>query len=317
MAMYCLTMLKISLELASKVDLIYEDIASKFLEHFLYIANAMNGLGSIGLWDEADGFFYDRLRLPDGGTFPMRLRSMVGLIPLFAVDTIEPEVIARLPGFRRRMEWFVKQRPDLCGNIASLSREGVQSRRLLSLLVRSRLTRVIERMLDETEFLSPNGIRAVSKYHQNHPFILPFGDRDYRVDYEPAESSTGIFGGNSNWRGPVWFPVNYLLIESLQKYSYYYGDDFQVEFPTGSGQRKNLGDVAAELSRRLSRLFLRDGAGRRPVFGGTEKFQTDPQFRDYLWFYEYFHGDNGAGIGASHQTGWTALVAKLLQQSGE
>ncbi len=317
MAMYCLNMLKIALELASKVDLIYEDIASKFLEHFLYIANAMNGLSSGGLWDERDGFFYDRLRLPDGGAFPMRLRSMVGLIPLFAVDTIEPEMIARLPGFRRRMDWFLKHRPDLCGNIASLSRQGVQSRRLLSLLARSRLTRVIQRMLDETEFLSPHGIRAVSKYHQNHPFILPFADQDYRVDYEPAESTTGLFGGNSNWRGPIWFPVNYLLIESLQKYHYYFGDDMQMEFPTGSGQHKNLGDIAAELSRRLSRIFLRDSDGRRPVFGGTEKFQSDPQFRDYVWFYEYFHGDNGAGIGASHQTGWTALVAKLLQQSGE
>jgi hypothetical protein len=317
MAMYCLNMLKISLELASKVDLIYEDIASKFLEHFLYIANAMNGLSSSGLWDETDGFFYDRLRLPDDGAIPLRVRSMVGLIPIFAVDTIEPETIHRLPGFRRRMEWFLKHRPDLCGNIASLSREGVQSRRLLSLLVRSRLTRVLQRMLDETEFLAPNGIRAVSKFHQAQPFVMPYGDQNYRVDYEPAESTTGLFGGNSNWRGPIWFPVNYLLIESLQRYNYYYGDDFMVECPTGSGHKMNLGDVAAELSRRLSRLFLRDETGRRPVFGGIEKFQNDPQFRDYLWFYEYFHGDNGAGIGASHQTGWTALVAKLLQQSGE
>src|SRR5579871_3101591 len=317
MAMYCLNMLKISLELASKVDLIYEDIASKFLEHFLYIANAMNGLSASGLWDEVDGFFYDRLRLPNDDAIPLRLRSMVGLIPIFAVDTIEPEMIHRLPGFRRRMEWFVKHRPDLCGNIASLSREGQQSRRLLSLLVRSRLTRVLQRMLDESEFLAPNGIRAISKYHQDQPFIMPYGDHNYRVDYEPAESSTGLFGGNSNWRGPIWFPVNYLLIESLQRYNYYYGDDLTVEFPTGSGQKKNLGDVAAELSRRLSRLFLRDENGRRPVFGGIDKFQNDPQFRDYLWFYEYFHGDNGAGIGASHQTGWTALVAKLLQQSGE
>jgi hypothetical protein len=299
------------------VDLIYEDIASKFLEHFLYIANAMNGLSSSGLWDDTDGFFYDRLRLPNDEAIPLRVRSMVGLIPIFAVDTIEPDTIHRLPGFRRRMEWFVRHRPDLCGNIASLSREGVQSRRLLSLLVRSRLTRVLQRMLDETEFLSPHGIRAVSKYHQDHPFIMPYGDQNYRVDYEPAESTTGLFGGNSNWRGPIWFPVNYLLIESLQRYSYYYGDDLMVECPAGSGQKKNLGDVAAELSRRLSRVFLRDENGRRPVFGGTEKFQTDPQFRDYLWFYEYFHGDNGAGIGASHQTGWTALVAKLLQQSGE
>jgi hypothetical protein len=317
MAMYCLNLLKISLELASKVDPIYEDVASKFLEHFLYIAAAMNGQADGGLWDDADGFFYDRVRLPDGSSVPMRVRSMVGLIPLFAVDTLEPQAIECLPGFRRRMEWFVRNRPDLCGNIASLSREGVESRRLLSVLVRSRLVGVLERMLDETEFLSPHGVRAVSKYHQTHPFVLHLDHQEYRVDYEPAESATGVFGGNSNWRGPVWFPVNFLLIESLQKYNYYFGDDLMVEFPTGSGRRMNLGDVAAELSRRLSRLFLRDAGGRRAVFGGVEKLQNDPHFRDHLLFYEYFHGDNGAGIGASHQTGWTALVAKLLQQSGE
>ena len=317
MAMFCLNMLKIALELASKVDLIYEDIASKFLEHFLYIANAMNGVEGCGLWDDADGFFYDRLRMPDGEAIPLRVRSIVGLIPLFAVDTIEPDVMRSLPGFSRRLDWFVRHRPDLCGNIASLSREGQESRRLMSLLVRSRLTRVLEKMLDETEFLSPHGLRALSKYHQEHPFVMRHDGQEYRVDYEPAESTTGLFGGNSNWRGPVWFPVNYLMIESLQRYSYYYGDDFQIEFPTGSGQHKNLGDVAAELSRRLSRIFLKGPDGRRPVFGGAERFQTDPHFRDYVWFYEYFHGDNGAGIGASHQTGWTALVAKLLQQSGE
>jgi hypothetical protein len=317
MAMFCLNMLKISLELATKVNHIYEDVASKFFEHFLYIAAAMNGLGDGGLWDETDGFFYDRLRLPNGQSIPMKVRSMVGLIPLFAVDTIEPHVIDKLPGFRRRMEWFMRNRPDLCGNIASLSREGMESRRLLSLLAKSRLIRVLERMLNEAEFLSPYGIRALSKAHQDHPFILPVDGQDYRVDYEPAESTTGLFGGNSNWRGPVWFPVNFLLIESLQKFNHYFGDDVQVEFPTGSGQKKPLGEIACELSRRLSRLFLRDTQGRRPVFGGTEKFQTDPHFRDHILFYEYFHGDNGAGLGASHQTGWTALVAKLLQQSGE
>jgi hypothetical protein len=317
MAMYCLNMLKIALELASKVDPIYEDIASKFLEHFLYIANAMNGLGSGGLWDEADGFFYDRLRMPDRHAIPLRVRSIVGLIPIFAVDTIEPGAIGCLPGFRSRLEWFVRHRPDLCGNIASMSREGVESRRLMSLMPRERLTRVLEKMFDENEFLSPYGLRGVSKYHQEHPFVIHRDGQDYRVGYEPAESSTGLFGGNSNWRGPVWFPVNYLMIESLQRYHYYFGDDFQIEFPTGSGQHKSLGDIACELSRRLSRIFLRDNDGRRPVFGGTGKFQTDPNFRDYVWFNEYFHGDNGAGIGASHQTGWTALVAKLLQQSGE
>jgi hypothetical protein len=264
-----------------------------------------------------DGFFYDRLNV--GGTStPMKLRSMVGLIPMFAVDTIEPETIDRLPGFRRRMEWFMRHRPDLCCNIASLSRQGMESRRLLSLLPRGRLIRVLEKMLDESEFLSPHGVRAISKYHQRNPFVLPFDHHDYRVDYEPAESATAVFGGNSNWRGPVWFPVNYLLIESLQRFSHYYGDDFKVEFPTGSGQHVNLREVAAGLSCRLSRIFLRNKeTGQRPVWGGAEKFQTDPNFRDYVWFYEYFHGDNGAGIGASHQTGWTALVAKLLQQSGE
>jgi hypothetical protein len=317
MAMFCLNMLKISLELATKVNQIYEDVASKFFEHFLYIAAAMNGLGDGGLWDEADGFFYDRLRLQNGQSIPMKVRSMVGLIPLFAVDTLEPHVIDQLPGFRRRMEWFMKNRPDLCGNIHSLSREGMESRRLLSLLARSRLIRVLERMLSEAEFLSPHGIRALSKYHQQHPFILPVDGQEYRVDYEPAESNAGLFGGNSNWRGPIWFPVNFLLIESLQKFNHYFGSDVQVEFPTGSGQKKSLGDVACELSRRLSRVFLRDAQGHRPVFGGTEKFQTDPHFRDHILFYEYFHGDNGAGLGASHQTGWTALVAKLLQQSGE
>ena len=317
MAMYCLNMLKISLELAAKVDPIYEDVASKFFEHFLYIAAAMNGLGDGGLWDDNDGFFYDTLRLPDGSANRMRLRSMVGLIPLLAVDTLEPKVIDSLPGFRRRMEWFIKNRPDLCGNIASLSREGQESRRLLSILGRTRLAAVLEKMLSEAEFLSPHGIRALSKIHESHPYVLPLDHHEYRVDYEPAESSTGLFGGNSNWRGPIWFPVNFLLIESLQKFHYYFGDEVTVEFPTGSGRRMNLGEVAAEISRRLSRIFLRDSSGRRPVFGGTEKFQSDPHFRDYIPFHEYFHGDNGAGLGASHQTGWTALVAKLLQQSGE
>ena len=316
MAMFCLNMLKIALELATKVDPIYEDIASKFFEHFLYIAHAMNAVGG-GLWDETDGFFYDGLRLPNGTCKLLRLRSLVGLIPLFAVDTMEPEVIERLPGFRRRMEWFIKNRPDLCGNLASLSREGLESRRLLSVVARSRLVRVLEKMLDETEFLSPHGIRSLSKYHEAHPYRLDIDGHQYGVDYEPAESRTGLFGGNSNWRGPVWFPVNYLLIESLQKFNHYFGDDLKVDFPTGSGHAINLGEVAAELSRRLARIFLRDAHGRRAVFGGTEKLQNDPHFRDYIPFYEYFHGDNAAGIGASHQTGWTALVAKLLQQSGE
>ena len=315
--MFCLNMLKIALELATRVDPIYEDVASKFFEHFLFIAHAVNNVGEEGLWDETDGFFYDRLKVPSGDSVLMRVRSMVGLIPMFAVDTMEAEVLDGLPGFRRRMEWFVKNRPDLCGNLASLMHQGVAERRILSVLVRSRLERVLQRMLDETEFLSPYGIRSMSKHHEEHPFSMIVDGHEHGVDYEPAESHTGLFGGNSNWRGPVWFPVNYLLIESLQRYHHYYGDDLQVEFPTGSGVKMNLGQVAAELSCRLSRLFLRNEAGVRPAFGGAEKFQHDPNFRDHILFYEYFHGDNGAGLGASHQTGWTALVAKLLQQSGE
>jgi hypothetical protein len=247
----------------------------------------------------------------------MRVRSMVGLIPLFAVSTISSAAIDKMPGFRRRMNWFIKHRQDLCGNIASITRHGTDERLLLSMVHPNRLRRVLQTMLDEKEFLSPHGLRSLSRYHKDHPFVLRADGREYRVDYEPAESSTGLFGGNSNWRGPVWFPLNYLMIESLQKFHHYFGDEMKVEFPTGSGVEMNLSDVAAELSRRLSRLFLRDAQGRRPVFGGAEKFQTDPHFRDHILFYEYFHGDNGAGIGASHQTGWTALVAKLLQQSGE
>jgi hypothetical protein len=317
MAMYCLNMMKIALELAANQDRIYEDVASKFFEHFLYIASAMNREGEMGLWDDDEGFFYDRLKLPDGRSQLMRVRSIVGLIPLHAVDTIEPSVIEKLPGFRKRMEWFMRHRPDLSRNVASLTREGVGLRRLLSVVGKNRLLRILDKMLDENEFLSPYGIRSLSKYHEANPFILRFDGQEHRVDYEPAESRTGLFGGNSNWRGPVWFPVNYLLIESLQRFNHYYGDDIQVEFPKGSGQKMNLGGVARELSHRLTNIFLRDGNGRRAVFGGIEKFQTDPHFRDNVLFYEYFHGDNGAGIGASHQTGWTALVAKLLQQIGE
>ena len=316
MAMFSLNMLRIAIELTPH-DPSYEDIASKFFEHFLYIASAMNRLGEGGLWDEEDGFFYDWLRLPEGRKIPMRLRSMVGLIPLFAVTTLDRDVIEKLPGFKRRMTWFVKHRPDLCGNIASITRHGVEERLLLSIVPPSRLRRVLELMLDENEFLSPHGIRGISRCHKEHPFVLRMDGQEYRVDYDPAESTTGIFGGNSNWRGPVWFPVNFLMIESLQRFHHYFGDDLQVECPTGSGVKMNLSDVARHLSRRLSRLFLRDRNGRRPVFGGVEKFQTDPYFRDHILFYEYFNGDNGAGLGASHQTGWTALVAKLLQQSGE
>jgi hypothetical protein len=255
--------------------------------------------------------------MPSGSHFPLRVRSLVGLIPLFAVETIEPEVVDRLPGFKRRMDWFIDNRPDLTQNLACMRTPGRSDRRLLSMVNQDRLRRILKFMLDEQEFLSPYGIRSLSHHHLKNPYKLGVNGNEHRVDYEPAESTTGLFGGNSNWRGPIWFPVNYLLIESLQKFHYYLGDDFKVECPTGSGQTMTLWEVATDISRRLARIFQRDSEGRRPVNGGVEKFQSDPHWRDWVFFYEYFHGDNGAGIGASHQTGWTGLVAKLLQQSGE
>jgi hypothetical protein len=318
MAMYTLNLLAIALELA-KEEPCYEDVASKFWEHFLYIANAMShrGHNSMGLWHEEDGFFYDVLRLPDGQHFPMKIRSMVGLIPLFAVETLEPELLDRLPDFRRRLEWFVENRSDLTENAACMITPGRGMRRLLSIATADQLRSILKYMLDESEFLSRYGIRGVSRFHRDHPYVLSVNDMEHRVDYEPGESTTGLFGGNSNWRGPIWFPVNFLLIEALQKFHHYFGNSFEVEFPTGSGQKMNLWQVAAELSRRLNDIFLRDENGRRAAFGDVEKFQTDPHWRDLLLFHEYFHGDSGSGIGASHQTGWTGLVTKLLQQSGE
>ncbi len=318
MAMYCLNLLAIALELA-KTDDTYEDVASKFWEHFLYIASAMNNLGDegISLWDEEDGFYYDVLHLHGEGNKSLKVRSMVGLIPLFAVGTIEPEILEKLPNFKRRLYWFIENRPDLIGNVSCMRTPGEGERRLLSVAWRERLEKVLSVMLDENEFLSPHGIRAVSRFHKDNPYILNVNGDEHRVDYEPAESSSGLFGGNSNWRGPVWMPVNYLLIESLQKFHHYYGDDLKVECPTGSGNMLNLWEVSEELSRRLSHIFLQNGDGTRPVYGSLEKFQTDKHWRDYILFYEYFHGDTGAGIGANHQTGWTGLVAKLLHQSGE
>jgi hypothetical protein len=318
MAMYTLNLLAIALEL-SKEDRAYEDVASKFWEHFIHIAHAMShrGHNGTGLWNEEDGFFYDVLRLPDGNHFPMKIRSMVGLIPLFAVETLEPELLERLPGFKRRLEWFIDNRPDLTGNVACMRTPGMGERRLLSIATQDQLRQILKYMLDEREFFSPYGIRALSQYHREHPYHLPVNGTDHRVDYEPAESSTGLFGGNSNWRGPIWFPVNFLLVESLQKFHYYLGDSFKVECPTGSGQMMTLWQVAGEISQRLMRIFLRGADQRRAVFGGTEKFHSDPHWRDLIPFHEYFHGDNGAGIGASHQTGWTGLIAKLIQQYGE
>jgi Mannosylglycerate hydrolase MGH1-like glycoside hydrolase domain len=318
MGMYCLNMLAIALELA-KEDPAYEDVASKFFEHFVHIAHAMNDMGTDGrsLWDDEDGFYYDVLQLPNGEEHFLKIRSMVGLIPLFAVETLEPEIVDRLPGFKRRMQWFMDNHPDMPEHVDMTQRSARGVRRLLSLVSRGQLKRVLERMLDESEFLSPYGVRALSRFHADHPYEVFVNGHVNRVDYEPAESTTGLFGGNSNWRGPIWFPVNYLLIESLQKFHHYYGEDFKVEFPTGSGSESDLWQVAAEISRRLIRIFVRGEDGRRPVAGGVELFQNDPHWKDLVLFFEYFHGDNGAGIGANHQTGWTGLVAKLIEQSGE
>ncbi|MBA3915076.1 MAG: glucosidase [Acidobacteriales bacterium] len=323
MAMFTLNLLAIAIELAS-VDPAYEDVASKFWEHFIYIAHAMSHRGDgdpetpdMGLWDDRDGFFYDVLKLPDGKKYPMRIRSMVGLIPLFAVETLDPVVLERMPGFKRRFQWFLENRPKLVANVACMRTKGMGERRLLSICNGDQLRRVLRYMLDENEFLSPYGLRSVSRYHKDHPFEVFFDNKEYRVDYEPAESTTGLFGGNSNWRGPVWFPLNYLIIESLQRLHHFWGHDFQVEFPTGSGKWMNLWDVAATLSQRMTSVFLRDDNGRRACLSRVEKMQSDPHWRDLMLFHEYFNGDDGAGLGAEHQTGWTGLVTKMLQQSGE
>jgi len=314
MAMYSLNLMRIALEL-SRHNHVYEDIATKFFEHFLHIAEAMASMAGeeVGLWDEQDEFFYDVLNLPSGERIPLRLRSMVGLIPLFAVETLDPEGLEEVPGFRARLEWFLNYRPDLAKLVSRWSVTGRGERRLLSLLRGHRMKCLLRRMLDETEFLSDYGVRALSRAHRDNPYELAHNGEAFRVSYQPAESTSGLFGGNSNWRGPIWFPVNFLLIESLQKFHHYYGDDFKVECPVGSQRFLTLDEIAVELSQRLSRLFLRDEQGRRPVFGVSEKLQTDPHFRDYILFHEYFDGDNGRGVGASHQTGWTGVVAKLLQ----
>ena len=317
MAMYCLDLLAICLELA-RTKPAYEHVATKFLEHFIYIADAIykEGGDEVGLWDEDEGFFYDVLHYPDGGFARLRVKSFVGLIPLFAVTVLDQATLDALPQFRRRMQWFLKYRPWLTANIASLRDEGMQGSHLLALVGREKLTRILRRMLDETEFLSDYGLRAISRQHLHRPFVYQMGGQAYTVQYEPGESTTGLFGGNSNWRGPIWYPVNFLLLEGLRRFHAYYGDSFQVECPTGSGVYLNLDEVADEIARRLSASLVRGADGRRPVFGDESLFQTDPHWRDYVWFYEYFHGDNGRGVGASHQTGWTGLVAVLLQGLG-
>jgi hypothetical protein len=314
MAMYSLNLMRIALELAHH-NHVYEDIATKFFEHFLHIAAAMWNLCNcgVGLWDHDDEFYYDVLSLRDGQHKPLKVRSMVGLIPLFAVETIEPELLDRVPGFKRRLEWMLENRPELAGLVSRWEAPGRGERRLLSLLRGHRMKMLLRRMLDEDEFLSDYGVRSLSRHHHDDPYAFWVDGRRLDVRYEPGESQSGLFGGNSNWRGPIWFPVNYLIIESLQRFHHYYGDDFKVECPTGSGVHLTLLEVATELSRRLMALFLRDANGRRPVFGRQQKLQNDPHFRDYVLFHEYFHGDDGRGIGAAHQTGWSALVAKLIQ----
>ncbi|MEP7199244.1 MAG: glucosidase, partial [Chloroflexota bacterium] len=318
MGMFCLNMLTIALELACN-DRVYEDIATKFFEHFLYIAEAMNNIAGEGieLWNAEDEFFYDVLHLAHGQNMPLKVRSMVGLIPLFAVTTIEPELLNRLPEFKGRLEWFLKARPDLAHLVSRWQEPGMGARRLLAICRGHRMKRVLRRLLDPNEFLSEYGVRSLSRFHRDQPFALDVDGQRYAVAYEPAESRTALYGGNSNWRGPIWFPVNYLIIESLQQFHHFYGDDFKVECPTGSGQFMTINAIADDLSRRLMKMFQRDADSRRPIFGGQETFQRDPHWRDYILFHEYFQGDDGAGLGASHQTGWTGLVAKLIQQQGE
>jgi hypothetical protein len=314
MAFYALLMMRIALEL-TKHNRSYEDVASKFFEHFLRISHAMNELDGVGLWDERDGFYYDVLHLANGTKQHMAIRSLVGLLPLLAVETLEPHDLAANPDFAKRMAWFIENRPELTGGVARMDVSGVGERRLLAVVWPSRLRRVLTKLFDEAEFFGPHGIRSLSRFHRDHPYSLTVDGRTYTIGYEPAESQSELFGGNSNWRGPVWFPINYLLIEALQKYDHYLGSGMTVEVPAGSGNRVSLWLAANEISQRLIGIFTRDAGGRRPVHGANATFQSDPHWRDLPLFYEYFDGDTGAGIGASHQTGWTGLVAKLIDQT--
>jgi hypothetical protein len=312
MALFSQNMLEISSELAM-TDPEFADMSSKFLEHFLYIASSMTRVGGgTSMWDEEDGFFYDVLRTPDGGAQRLKVRSMVGLLPFCATTVFDGEMLAKYPELKDHFIRFLGARPEMCENIHNVADIGAGGRRLASILNRERLRRVLEKMLDEDEFLSPFGIRSLSRYHAKHPYVMHAGGQHYSVAYLPAESDSGMFGGNSNWRGPIWMPVNGLIVRALLQYFMFYGNDFTVECPTGSGRLMNLYEVAEEISRRLTSIFLRDPEGHRPVYGGTRKFQDDPHWRDLLLFYEYFHGDNGAGLGASHQTGWTGLVARAM-----
>jgi hypothetical protein len=314
MAFYCATMLSMALELAQESPA-YEDMASKFFEHFVTISDAMNNLGGTGLWDEEDGFYYDQLRIGGNG-MPLKVRSMVGLLPLISAEILDDEVIDRLPGFRKRLDWFLANRQDLSSQISYMAKSATRVHRLLAIPSRHRLERVLRYMLDENEFLSPHGIRSLSRYHRDHPYEKDFGGEVRSVQYVPGESTTRLFGGNSNWRGPVWFPANYLLVEALERYYHFYGDDLMVEFPTGSGRKMNLRQAARELGHRLASIFLPDASGRRPCFGEERRYAEDPAWKDLVLFHEYFDGDTGRGCGASHQTGWTALSLVLLQDLG-
>jgi hypothetical protein len=312
MAMFCQNMLEIAIELARQKP-IYEELAVKLFDHFLWIAHALE---TSGLWDQEDGFFYDMLRLPDGTTQKIKVRSMVGLIALCANATFPGDTLSKLPTFANRAQWFSQNHPELLTNIHRPGIAGVGGRFLLALMNDDKVRRVLTKMLDENEFLSPYGIRSLSRYYAEHPYSINLYGKDFGIDYQPAESTTGAFGGNSNWRGPIWFPINALIIRSLLNLYSYYGNDFLIECPTGSGKKMNLFEVSKEIATRLSKIFLRDQNGNRPVYGGTTKFQTDPNWKDNILFYEYFHGDNGAGLGASHQTGWTGLIAVLLKLYG-
>jgi hypothetical protein len=311
MAMYSLNLMDMALEITREDDA-YEDVASKFYEHFVHIAESLNQFGDQGLWNEEDGFYYDALHLPDGAVIPLKVRSLVGLTSLLAVSVIRKDVLERMKGFEKRLVWFRNNRGDLKKTMAiEEHKEGGDL--LLSLVPRKRLIRILQKMLDENEFLSPGGIRSISRYHQDNPFVLRLDGAEHRVDYEPAESGTDLFGGNSNWRGPIWIPINYLFIEALKKYHQYYGDTLKVEYPTGSGNSLTLREVAVKLSQRVTGIFVKNEKGGRFVHGEDKRYQDDPHFRDLVHFYEYYNGDTCKGLGASHQTGWTSLVAEMIQ----
>ncbi|HEY4442537.1 MAG TPA: hypothetical protein VGN14_18930, partial [Candidatus Elarobacter sp.] len=318
MGVYALNMLATAVELA-KTEEIYEDVAEKFFEHFLIIADAMNSerVDDPGLWDDEDEFYYDQLYLASGERIPVKVRSFVGLLPIFAVEPIPSDALDGLPRLRERIAWFLTNRPELAENVARIDIGGSHERRLMAIVSPERLRKLLRRAFDENEFLSPYGLRMLSRYHKDHPYSLRIGGTEFRVDYEPAESTSGLFGGNSNWRGPIWFPLNYLFVESLQKFHYYLGDAYLVEFPTGSGTMMNLWQISLELQRRMIALFKRNADGKRPFNGEVALFQDDPHWRDQILFHEYFNGETGEGLGASHQTGWTALVAKMIQQLGD